>query len=149
VRRLDRHRLVVGHPQPLDAQDPGADLDVQPLGELLVGGDETDVEDLRAGLEPLGPHALREAGHLERHGQLGLRDEGALALDPTEPALDDQLLQGLPDGRTGGVERERQGPFRGYGTPRRQLLGHLQQRPLEQVVLRDAGAGGGSAVIGR
>ncbi|GDY45395.1 hypothetical protein SANT12839_062770 [Streptomyces antimycoticus] len=50
-------------------------------------------------------------------GDLGLGHEGALALDPLQAPLDDQLLQRLAHGGARGVELGGQGALRGTGVP--------------------------------
>ncbi len=138
VRGLDRHRLPAGEPQPLDAQHPAARRDVQQPGEGVVRRDVADVQELGRRLQALGAHVLGVRGELERLGDLRLGDEGALALDAFEAALDDQFLQGLAHGRARGVELGGQSAFGRHGGARRHGVGHVEEVPLEPVVLRHA-----------
>jgi len=62
VRGVDRHRLAVGEPQAVDAQQAAAGTHVEQRGELLVGGDIADVEDFGLRVQAVLPHALGVAG---------------------------------------------------------------------------------------
>ena len=99
VRGVDRHRLAVGQPEPVDAEQPAARPHRQQRRQLLVGGDVADVQDLGLRVEAVLAHALGVARELERLGDLRLGDERALALHPQQAPLDDQFGQGLPHGR--------------------------------------------------
>lgn len=112
--------------------------DVQQPGEPVVGGDVADVQQLRGRFEALGPHVLGVRGELQRLRHLGLGDEGALALDALQAALDHQLLQGLAHRRARGVELGGQGALRRDRCARRLGPGHVEQMLLQTVVLGHA-----------
>jgi hypothetical protein len=138
VRGVDGHGLAVGQPEPVDAQHPAAGPDAEQGGQALVGGDVADLQDAGLGPQPVVAHVLGVADQLELLGDLRLGDEGALALDALEPALDDQLGQGLPDGGTGRLVLLGQGPLRGQRAAGRERLDQLHQQLFELVVLGNA-----------
>jgi hypothetical protein len=85
------------------------------------------------------PHALRVAGQFEELRDLGLGHEGALALDPQQPSLDDQLGQGLAHGGPRRAVPLGEFPLGRDGAARLHRLGQVEKLPLDHVVLGDPG----------
>ena len=136
VGPLDRHRLAVGEPQPLQVHEPFAGPHAEPLGEHVVGAHLVERRGAPATSAacraPACPRCTRSAAEA---GQLRLGDEGAAALLAVQPALDDELVQGLPDRRAGGAELDGQRALGRQRAARRQACGQLGEVPLEPVVL--------------
>src|ERR1039457_2216698 len=118
--------------------------------ELLVGGDVPDVEDLGLRMQAVRAHAFRVAGQLQRLGHLGFGHEGALALQPPQPPLDDELGQRLPHRGPRGPVRTGELALGRNGAAGVQGRGELQQLSLDLVVLGQPGrqARGGRARSG-
>ena len=81
LRRLDADRRVIAEPQPADAHDRVAFVDLQRGGRRGVGRGQAAIKQPRADDQAEMAHLLREAGQLARAGdQRRAADEGAAAV---------------------------------------------------------------------
>ncbi len=96
---LDRHRLVVGEPDPVDA--PGGAARAEPERTGDVGRRTLLVDAQQAGGrgEAAPAHVLGERREVEPALDAGAGDEGALALDPLQQPARHQAVDGLADRR--------------------------------------------------
>ncbi len=139
VHRLDGHRFVVCVAQPLDADDRRPGVDVELLGDLGLGIDDGDVDDLRSGASALGLHGAGIRRQSHRLGHLRRSHERPTALLADDPALDGEVVERLAHGRARHVELLAERPLRRYRRSRRHPI-DLRPQPLAQlVVLRCSG----------
>src|SRR5919201_4652733 len=134
MEHLERHRLSVGEPEPLDADHPILRRNLQPAGETGAGADHRQIEG-PAGRNHAPPaHVLGERGQCKRLGDLWLGHVGATAMPSRQVPLADQLIDGGSNGQPGDTQVVAELPLRWNGVAHAEGLDQVEH-PLPSYVL--------------
>ena len=104
VQGLDRHRLVVGQPQPLRDHDPLGGRDVEAAAEIRAGVRHLERERPAPRAQPAAAHLLAERRHRQLLRDLRLADVRAAAAPADEIALARKLVDRRPHGQPRDAE---------------------------------------------
>ena len=136
VHGLDSHRFAVGVPDTFQPQHLGPLGQVELGGDIGLGVDDGDVDELRSRSAALRHHVLGVRRELQVLRHLGWSDERSSPLAAHDPPFDGEVVERLAHGGPGDVELLAQRPLGGDRCPRRQPVDVLAQPLPELVVLR-------------
>jgi hypothetical protein len=138
VQRLDRHRHVVGEPEPRRDHDRLRRGDVQRTAEVRAGHDRRHRLRLAAGPHPASAHVLAERRHRQLLRDLRLAHEGSRAALSQQEALADEVVERGAHRQARDAEVERQLPLRRDRAADAQLVDQIDDALAGLALLRDA-----------
>src|SRR5438067_3116407 len=135
VKRLDRHRLPVGHAKALDHEDRLGRRHLQEPAETGAGEYRRHREGAAAGLHPTPAHVVAEGGDGQLLGDLRMLDVCPAAAPADEVALAREVVERGANGEPRDAEIGAQLALGGDRRPDAELLDEVEDLPARVALL--------------